>query len=91
MSFCVATAVLQMGLSIAEAVRAATLGGAIALDLDEPAGDRLAVGRIRVGDRADVQLLGAPSITHLAYRPGVPLVRAVWRAGERVDPGPDPH
>jgi len=84
MSFCVATAVLQMRLTIAEAVRAATLGGAIALGMDEALGERAAVGRIRVGDRADLQLLDAPSITHLAYRPGVPLTAAVWRAGERV-------
>lgn len=30
-------------------------------------------------DDADVD---APSHVHLAYRPGVPLVRGVWRAGE---------
>lgn len=29
-------------------------------------------------------MLDAPSHVHLAYRPGVPLVRAVWRAGERA-------
>lgn len=89
MAFCVATAVLQMRLTIEEAVRAATLGGATALGRDEPttAADGTALpelGRIRVGARADLQLLEAPSIAHLAYRPGVPLVRAVWRAGERV-------
>ena len=78
MAFCVATAVLQMRLTIEEAVRAATLGGAIALGLDDE------VGRIRVGARADLQLLDAPSITHLAYRPGVPLTTAVWRHGQRV-------
>ncbi len=90
MAFCVATAVLQMGLTIEEAVRAATLGGAIALGRDgeapadgaEPA--RLPLGRIRPGARADLQVLEAPSITHLAYRPGVPLTRGVWRAGERM-------
>ena len=78
MGFCVATAVLQMRLTIAEAVRAATLGGAIALGLDGE------IGRVRVGDRADLQMLEAPSVTHLAYRPGVPLTAAVWRAGVRV-------
>ena len=90
MSFCVATAMLQMGLTIQEAVRAATLGGAIALGMDEdgwkdPRGfAQPAVGRIRPGARADLHLLEAPSVTHLAYRPGMPLTAAVWRAGGRV-------
>ncbi|GAB3274350.1 imidazolonepropionase [Sinomonas notoginsengisoli] len=84
--FCVTTAVLQMGLSVQEAVRAATFGGALALrrhvgtDEDE----RRAVGSIAVGHRADLHLLDAPSATHLAYRPGMPLTHAVWRAGDRV-------
>jgi imidazolonepropionase len=29
-------------------------------------------------------VLDAPSYVHLAYRPGVPLVAAVWRAGRPV-------
>jgi imidazolonepropionase len=29
-------------------------------------------------------VLNAPSITHLAYRPGVPLTHSVYRAGELV-------
>ncbi len=83
MAFCVTTAVLQMRLSVHEAVRAATYGGALALgretgtDVD---GER-AVGSIAVGHRADLHLLNAPSATHLAYRPGIPLTHAVWRAG----------
>lgn len=78
MAFCVATAVLQMGMSISEAVWAATAGGARALRRDTGEG---AVGTIRVGARADLQVLDAPSVTHLAYRPGVPLTWAVWRRG----------
>jgi imidazolonepropionase len=77
MAYCVATAVLQMRMSVAEAVRAATRGGAQALR-------RTDVGVLSVGARADVHVLDAPSVTHLAYRPGVPLTWAVWRAGERV-------
>ncbi|RZQ62521.1 imidazolonepropionase [Amycolatopsis suaedae] len=77
MAFCVATAVLQMGLSVAEAVWAATAGGAAALRRDD-------VGVLRAGARADLQVLDAPSVTHLAYRPGVPLTHAVWRKGIRV-------
>ncbi len=86
MAFCVTTAVLQMRLSVHEAVRAATYGGALALgresgnDVD---GQR-AVGSIAVGHRADLHLLNAPSATHLAYRPGMPLTHAVWRAGVRA-------
>ena len=81
MAFCVATAVLQMRMSVIEAVRAATWGGARALRRE--AGDG-AVGVLRPGSRADVHVLDAPSVTHLAYRPGVPLTHAVWRAGLRV-------
>ena len=77
MAFCVATAVLQLGMSVDEAVRAATAGGARALRRDD-------VGVLRVGARADVHVLDAPSAAHLAYRPGVPLTHAVWRAGVRV-------
>ena len=77
MAFCVTTAVLQMRMSVEEAVRAATLGGAQALRRND-------IGVLRPGARADVHVLNAPSTTHLAYRPGVPLTHAVWRAGERV-------
>lgn len=86
MAYCVTTAVLQMRLSVHEAVRAASYGGALALgresgnDVD---GER-AVGSIAIGHRADLHMLNAPSATHLAYRPGIPLTHAVWRAGARV-------
>lgn len=89
MNFCVATAVLQMGLTVDEAVRAATYGGAKALrrevdSVDGQSGGRIPVGSIRVGARADLHVLDAPSATHLAYRPGMPLTWAVWRAGQRL-------
>ena len=77
MAFCVGTAVLQMHLTVAEAVHAATRGAALALGRDD-------IGHLVPGARADFQVLDAPSVTHLAYRPGVPLTRAVWRAGEQV-------
>ncbi|MEU0395104.1 imidazolonepropionase [Streptomyces sp. NPDC006208] len=75
--FCIALAVRDMGMTPDEAVRAATAGGAAALR-------RTDVGRIAPGARADVALLDAPSHVHLAYRPGVPLVSAVWQAGRRA-------
>jgi len=77
MPLCIALAVREMGMTPAEAVWAATAGGARALR-------RTDVGRLAVGARADVQVLEAPSHLHLAYRPGVPLTRAVWKAGRRV-------
>ena len=77
MSFCVTTAVLQMHLSLAEAVRAATRGGALALR-------RTDVGHLGVGARADLHVLDASAAIHLAYRPGMPLTHEVWRAGVRL-------
>ncbi|MEW9550361.1 imidazolonepropionase [Nonomuraea sp. NPDC050783] len=79
MPFCVAIAVREMGMTPDEAVVAATLGGARALRRDD-------VGRLSPGARADLVLLDAPSHVHLAYRPGVPLVAAVWRDGVRRTP-----
>jgi imidazolonepropionase len=74
MPLCVALAVREMGLSPAEALHAATAGGARALG-------RTDVGHLGVGARADLVVLEAPSHVHLAYRPGVPLVREVLRGG----------
>lgn len=69
--FCIALAVREMGLTPAEAVRAATAGGAAALGRSD-------VGALVPGARADLILLDAPSHVHLAYRPGVPLVARTW-------------
>lgn len=77
MQFCVATAVLQMHLTVEEAVFAATAAAAQSMD-------RRDIGVIRIGARADLQALRAPGISHLAYRPGVPLTSHVWRDGEPV-------
>ncbi|MCL7459073.1 imidazolonepropionase [Micromonospora echinofusca] len=74
MPFCVALAVREMRMTPAEAVWAATAGGARALRRDD-------IGRLGVGARADLIVLDAPSHLHLAYRPGVPLIRQVLRNG----------
>ncbi len=77
MPLAIALAVREMHLTPAEAVRAATAGGAAALR-------RTDIGSLRVGARADLVVLDAPSYVHLAYRPGVPLVGQVWQGGKRV-------
>ena len=75
--FCIAIAVREMGMTTDEAVWAATKGGALALRRSD-------VGHLAPGARADAILLDASSHIHLAYRPGVPLVAAVFRGGVRV-------
>jgi imidazolonepropionase len=67
MSFCIALAVRDLGMTSEEALAAATLGGARALRRDD-------VGRLAPGSPADAAILEAPSYTHLVYRPGVPLI-----------------
>ena len=70
MPFCIALAVREMRMTPAEAVLAATAGGARALRRDD-------IGRLAPGARADLAVLDAPDHRHLAYRPGVPLARAL--------------
>jgi imidazolonepropionase len=77
MALCVALAVREMRMTTAEAVWAATAGGAHALRRSD-------VGHLGTGARADVIMLDAPSHAYLAYRPGVPLIAGVWRSGERI-------
>ena len=76
MPFCIAVAVREMGLTVPQALWAATRGGAKALRND--------MGRIEVGARADFAILDAPSFEHLAYRPGVQLIDATYVAGQKV-------
>ena len=77
MTMIIALAVHLCGLTLAEAVHAATAGGARALR-------RTDVGAVTVGARADRHVLDAPSHTYLAYRPGMPLTHAVYRNGTRM-------
>lgn len=77
MPFCIAVAVRDMNFTPAEALWAATAGGAAALRRDD-------IGVLAPGKRADFVCLDAPSYIHLAYRPGVPLIRTVVRGGQPV-------
>jgi imidazolonepropionase len=67
-SFCIALAVREMHMTIDEAIRAVTVGGARALRRDD-------VGSLAVGAAGHAVILDAPTHHHLAYRPGVPLIR----------------
>ncbi len=77
MPLAIALAVREMAMTPAEAVRAATVGGATALRRND-------LGVIAPGRGADLIVLDAPSYVHLAYRPGVPLISQVWQGGKRV-------
>ncbi len=71
MAFCIALAVREMGMTPAEAVWAATAGGAAALRRDD-------VGVIAEGKQALFTALSAPSHIHLAYRPGTHLTTPLF-------------
>ena len=67
-------AVVQMGLTVDQAIAAATLGGARSLGFD----DR---GFIAPGAVADLVIIDAPTAGHLAYRPGANLVHRTFKEG----------
>jgi imidazolonepropionase len=79
MPLCIALAVREMRMTPAEALHAATIGGARALGRDD-------IGLLAPGAWADLAVLDAPSHVHLAYRPAAPLVASVWGRGERAMP-----
>jgi imidazolonepropionase len=80
MGFCIALAVREMGMTVDEAIAAATSGGAAALR-------RADLGRLAPGARADALILDAASPIDFVYRPGVPIVADVFVAGERFAGG----
>jgi len=67
MPLCIALAVRDMHLTPAEALWAATAGGAAALRRND-------IGTLTPGSRADFVQLAAPTYLHLAYRPGVDVI-----------------
>ena len=73
MAFCIAIAVRDMNFTVEQAIWSATKGGAKALRRHD-------VGAIKVGMRADLVELNAPSAIHLAYRPGVNLINKTYQS-----------
>lgn len=78
MPMIVTLAVFALGLSVEESLTAATLNAACSLGVGEE------VGTIEEGKRADLTLLDAPNLLHLAYHYGVNPVAAVVRDGRPV-------
>ena len=81
MPLMVSLAVATSGLTPAQALLAATRGGAAGLALD----DR---GVLRAGMRCDLALLSTPRWLDVAYHLGGPVVAAVIRGGRMVGPAP---
>jgi imidazolonepropionase len=73
-----ALATLAMGLTVEEALTAATLNAAAALGLADE------TGSLEVGKRADLVVLHEPTYHHLVYHYGVNPVRHVIKSGEVV-------
>jgi imidazolonepropionase len=78
MPFVIGLAVLNMGLSPAEALTAATLNAAYAIGMQKK------VGSLDAGKQADLLLLDGESPSSLAYRAGVSPVAAVYKQGEQI-------
>jgi imidazolonepropionase len=78
MPFVFGLAVLMMGLSVEEALSAATLNAAYAVGM----ADR--VGSLDVGKQADFLVLEAETPAGIAYHAGANPVIAVYKKGERV-------
>jgi imidazolonepropionase len=80
MPFVIALACSVYGLSADEAIRAATLGGALALRRPD-------IGHLGVGASGDAVVLDADHWIDLAYRPGMPMIGAVIKQGAVVRGG----
>ncbi len=78
MALVLTAACSQMGMEPAEALRAATAGGAAALRLSD------GTGTLAAGAPADLVLWNVPDVESLAYRFGSAAPRAVWKGGRRV-------
>jgi imidazolonepropionase len=70
MPFVIALAVREMGMTPAEALWSATAGSACSLARDD-------LGVVALGHQAELAVVEGLSHAHLAYRPGVPMARAL--------------
>jgi imidazolonepropionase len=77
LGFAMAAGCFGMGLSLEEALAAATINAAFSLDLDAE------VGSLEPGKRADLAVLRSPRLLELV-RVGVPAIRAVVKDGRVV-------
>jgi imidazolonepropionase len=77
MPFAMAAGCFGMGLSLEEALAAATINAAVSVDRHED------VGSLEVGKRADLVILRSPRLLDL-LRVGVPAIRAVVKDGRVV-------
>jgi imidazolonepropionase len=77
MGLVISLAVVEIGLTVDQAIFAATRGGALALGLD----DR---GTLTPGSAGDLVVLDAPSPAHIAYRPATNLVWKTIRGGAAI-------
>jgi imidazolonepropionase len=73
----ISLAVVQMGLTVDQALFAATRGGALSLGLDNH-------GVITPGAAGDLVVLDAPTPAHIPYRPGTNLVWKTVKGGTVV-------
>lgn len=71
-------AVIELGLTIEETLTAVTLNAAATLGLAAE------IGTLEAGKRADLVILDAPNLLHLAYHYGVNPVRSVLKGGREV-------
>jgi imidazolonepropionase len=78
MQFAIALACRYMQLTPAQAIAAATINAAAAIDLADQ------IGSLEPGKRGDVLILNIPSYQHLGYRFGTNLVKTVIKKGEVV-------
>lgn len=77
MGMVISLAVVQMGLTVEQAIWAATKGGALSLGIE----DR---GSLSPGYKADLIVLDAPSPSHIPYRPASNLVTMTIQDGKVV-------
>jgi len=78
MQMMMSIAILQMRMTSAEALVAATLNAAHAIEMSAD------VGSLEVGKRADIVVFDAPNHRHFAYHYGVNLAEKVYKSGKLV-------